>query len=158
MGEGEAVETPARITGGILAGHDGSSASLHAVRWAADLASRLDLPLHVLRAWTLTNAPRPESMTGGYVPPKKDFEDACVAAVRADLDALGLPDGIVPHLHAVHGRSSTRLLEAAADGVEMLVVGSRGAGGFRGLGFGSTADQVVRHAPCPVVVVPAPRG
>jgi nucleotide-binding universal stress UspA family protein len=33
-------------------------------------------------------------------------------------------------------------------------VGTRGAGGFRGLGFGSTADQVVRHAPCPVVVVP----
>jgi nucleotide-binding universal stress UspA family protein len=157
MGEGGAAATPAKLTGGILVGYDGSQASRPAVRWAADMALRLGLPLHVLRAWTLTNAPRPESMTGGYVPPKKDFEDACVAAVRADLDALGLPEGIETQLHAVHGRSSTRLLEAAADGVDMLVVGARGAGGFRGLGFGSTADQVVRHAPCPVVVVPSPR-
>ena len=41
-------------------------------------------------------------------------------------------------------------------GADMLVVGTRGAGGFAGLHFGSTADQVVRHARCPVVVVPAP--
>ena len=37
---------------------------------------------------------------------------------------------------------------------EMLVVGARGAGGFKGLRFGSTATQVVRHSPVPVLVVP----
>ncbi|WP_457209016.1 universal stress protein, partial [Nocardioides sp. P5_C9_2] len=56
-------------------------------------------------------------------------------------------------LHAAHGQSSAKLLEAAA-GAEILVVGRRGAGGFRGLLTGSTAEQVVRHAPGPVVVVP----
>ncbi len=40
----------------------------------------------------------------------------------------------------------------------MIVVGRRGAGGFRGLGFGSTADQVSRYAACPVVVVPVHAG
>ena len=55
----------------------------------------------------------------------------------------------------LHGAATRRLLEAA-EHAELLVVGSRGAGGFRGLRFGSTADQVVRYAPCPVVVVPCP--
>ena len=52
---------------------------------------------------------------------------------------------------------SPALLHAAA-GAHLLVVARRGAGGFRGLGFGSTADQVVRHSPCPVVVVPVGDG
>ena len=56
-------------------------------------------------------------------------------------------------LHAAHGQSSAALLEAAV-GAEMVVVGRRGAGGFRGLLSGSTADQVVRYSPIPVVVVP----
>ncbi len=42
----------------------------------------------------------------------------------------------------------------AAQKADLLVVARRGSGGFRGLGFGSTADQVARHSPCPVVVVP----
>ena len=67
------------------------------------------------------------------------------------MDALGLDCQL--ELHVVHAQSSKALLHAAT-GAELLVVGRRGAGGFRGLGFGSTADQVARHAPCPVVIVP----
>ena len=66
---------------------------------------------------------------------------------------MGLPAACNVQLHVVHGQSSAALLEAAA-GAEIVVVGRRGAGGFRGLLSGSTADQVVRYAPCPVVVVP----
>ena len=46
------------------------------------------------------------------------------------------------------------VLHIAGNFLFLLVLGTRGGGGFRGLGFGSTADQVVRHAICPVVVVP----
>ena len=53
----------------------------------------------------------------------------------------------------LHGPAGRRLLEAS-EHVDMLVIGTRGAGGFLGLHLGSTADQVVRHARCPVVVVP----
>ncbi len=147
------VTTDVRIDGGVLVGHDGSRNSTEAVAWAARTAHRLGLPLHVLRAWSITTAPTPSSMTGGYVPPLDDFEREVVAAVQADLDALDLPEGLEAHVHAVRGKSSTKLLEAA-ENADLLVVGTRGGGGFRGLGFGSTADQVVRHAPCPVVVVP----
>ena len=141
------------IDGGILVGHDGSKSSSEAVSWAAGHAARLGIPLHVLRAWVLTNAPRPRTMEPGFVPPEKDFEEAVLEQLARDVEALHLPADCTVELHAVHGQSSAKLLEAAA-GAEMLVVGRRGAGGFRGLLTGSTADQVVRHSPCPVVVVP----
>ena len=148
--------TDASIDSGILVGHDGSVAAGRAVAWAADLAVRLNLPLHVLRAWSLTSAPRPKSMEMGYVPPPEDFEEAVLDQLASDIEALALPEGCVVELHAARGQSSATLLEAA-EGAEMLVVGTRGAGGFLGLGFGSTADQVVRNSPRPVVVVPSPR-
>jgi nucleotide-binding universal stress UspA family protein len=141
------------IDGGILVGHDGSSASTEAVAWAADHAARVGVPLHVLRAWSLTNAPRPETMEPGYVPPPEDFEAAVLAQLTRDIEAMHLPAGCDVRLHAVRGQSAAKLLEAAA-GAEVVVVGRRGAGGFRGLLSGSTADQVVRHSSIPVVVVP----
>lgn len=144
------------LNGGILVGHDGSEAAGEAVTWAAGHAARLGIPLHVLRAWRLTNAPRPATMEPGYIPPPEDFEAAVLDALRKDVAALRLPQDCTVELHAVRGQSAAQLLEAAT-GAEMLVVGARGAGGFRGLIFGSTADQVVRHAPCPVVVVPTTR-
>ena len=142
------------LDGGVLVGHDGSRASGEAVRWAADLAVRLRCQLHVLRAWVITSAPRPPTQRVGYVAPLADYEAAVRDHLTRDVEELGLPGDVM--LHVVHGRSSKELLHAAT-GAELLVVGRRGEGGFRGLGFGSTADQVVRHAPCPVVVVPGHR-
>jgi nucleotide-binding universal stress UspA family protein len=147
------VATTLELDGGLLVGHDGSRAAGEAVHWAAKMARRLGCPLHVVRTWSLSSAPRPESARSGYVPPMTDFEAAVLERLRHDVDALGLPDGIDLHCHVLHGSSGRRLTEAS-HGADMLVVGSRGAGGFRGLRFGSTADQVVRHAVCPVVVVP----
>ena len=141
------------IDGGILVGHDGSTDSTDAVAWAARHAARLGIPLHVLRAWTLTNAPRPATMERGYVPPTEDFQEAVLDQLSRDIEAMGLPAECTIELHAAHGQSAAKLLEAA-EGADLLVVSKRGAGGFRGLVFGSTADQVVRNAPCPVVVVP----
>ena len=145
------VAESAEVDRGILVGHDGSRASSEAVRWAAHLAERLGETLHVVRVWTMTTAPRPKEATTTYVPPLSAFEDATRAELERQCGALGLPGDV--QYHAVRGRTAQALLETAAK-ADMLVVGTRGAGGFRGLGFGSTADQVVRHAPCPVVVVP----
>jgi nucleotide-binding universal stress UspA family protein len=139
------------LDGGVLVGHDGSDAAGEAVQYAAGLAGRLGKTLHVLRAWGLTSAPTPTSRRTGYVPPLTDYEDAVREDLAADVDRLQL-DGDV-RLHVVHGRAAKELV-AAAEGAELLVVGRRGEGGFRGLIFGSTADQVMRYASCPVVVVP----
>ncbi|ROR89912.1 universal stress protein [Nocardioides aurantiacus] len=147
------VATEVDARGGILVGDDGSPASQEGVRWAADLAGRLGETLHVVRAWSISSAPRPASATGGYVPPLTDFEQAVLDRLREDVAAAGVSEGDAVQLHVVHGAAGRRLLEAAAH-ADMLVVGTRGAGGFLGLRMGSTADQVMRHAPCPVVVVP----
>lgn len=149
----EQVTTSVDARGAIVVGHDGSAPATQAVRWAADLAGRLGCPLLVLRTWSLSSAPRPSSWAPGYVPPLTDFEAAVLERLRADVAGAGLPDGVDVACHVVHGSAGRRLVEASK-GAQMLVVGSRGAGGFRELLLGSTADQVVGHAACAVVVVP----
>ncbi len=139
------------IEGGIVVGHDGSEAASDAVRWAGGLAERLGEPLHVVRAWRLTDAPRPRTQEVGFVPPLADFEAAVRADLEEDVAALGLSGTVTAH--TAHEGAAKALL-GAAERASMLVVGRRGAGGFRGLGFGSTADQVASYASCPVVVVP----
>lgn len=139
------------VTGGVLVGYDGSPPAEEGLRWAADLAGRLGEPLHVLRAWGMLNAPVPPTKQGGYIPPLSDWEAAVRDELEAQVGRLALACEV--RLHVVHAQSAAALLHAAG-GADLLVVARRGAGGFRGLGFGSTADQVVRHAPCPVVVVP----
>lgn len=156
MSEAGDASTTDTIEGGVLVGYDGSRAARAAVGFAARISARTGWTLHVLRAWTLTTAPRPASMTGGYVPPVEEFAEAALHQLQADRDTWELSEGVEVELHVAQGQSSSRLLKAA-EGVEMLVVGSRGEGGFRGLRFGSTADQVVRNAPCPVLVVPCPK-
>lgn len=139
------------LDGGVLVGHDGSATAGEAVRWAATQAAALGRPLHVLRAWTMTTAPTPPTRKLGYVPPLADYEAAVRDELAEDVAALGLEGDV--ELHVVHGPTAHALLSAAR-GADLLVVGRRGGGGFRGLVFGSTADQAVRHAPCPVVTVP----
>jgi nucleotide-binding universal stress UspA family protein len=148
------VATELHLDGGLLVGHDGSESAAQAVRWAGRLAVRLQCELHVVRTWVISTAPRPSSATTGYVPPLDEFEAAVLDQLRADIAEVELPDGVEPHCHVLHGPTGRRLVEASESGAEMLVVGSRGAGGFRGLVFGSTAEQVVKYARCPVVVVP----
>ena len=147
------VRNHADITGGIVVGHDGSRASGPVVRVAADLAHRLGVTLHVVRVWHITTAPRPGSMVGGFVPPYAEFEQAVIADLKADCTAAGIRDDIDLELYALRGQSAECLV-ATAEGAEMLVIGVRGAGGFAGLRFGSTATQVVRHSKVPVLVVP----
>ncbi len=148
----EKVSTTLDASGAVLVGHDGSDPSGAAVRWAARLAGRLGVPLLVVRAWSLSSAPRPSTWSAGYVPPLTDFEKAVLEGLRHDIEALGL-EGLEVSCHVLHGSAGRRLVEVSP-GAEMLVVGSRGIGGFRGLLLGSTASQLVGQAQCPVVVVP----
>jgi nucleotide-binding universal stress UspA family protein len=147
------VSTTLDASGAVLVGHDGSDPSGSAVRWAARLAGRLEVPLLVVRTWSLSSAPRPSTWSAGYVPPMTDFEAAVLQRLQHDISSLHLPEGVEVTCHVMHGSAGRRLFEASK-GAEMLVVGSRGVGGFRGLILGSTAAQLVGHAQCPVVVVP----
>jgi nucleotide-binding universal stress UspA family protein len=103
----------------------------------------------------MLNAPTPPAKQGGYIPPLSDWEAAVREELEQQVARLALTCEV--QLHVVHAQSSAALLHAARK-AELLVVARRGSGGFRGLGFGSTADQVARHSPCPVVVVPVVDG
>ncbi len=146
------VREAVTIDGGILVGHDGSECAQDAVRWAGGLAARADLPLHVLRAWSMTSAPRPASWAVDYVPPLADWEQAVHDELTAHVRAVGLDPAVRVTCHTVH-RAPTRGLIDAAAGADLVVVGARGRGGFAGLLLGSVSDQVVHHAPCPVTVI-----
>ncbi len=141
-----------RVEGGIVVGHDGSKCAQEALVWAGRLARRADIDLHVVRAWSMMTAPQPSSWTPGYVPPLQDWEKAAHDELAAHVAAAGLDPSVRVHCHVVHKQPVQGLL-TAAEGANLLVVGARGRGGFRGLLLGSTSDQLVHHAPCPVTVV-----
>lgn len=151
MTEPEIVDHP-DVAGGVVVGDDGSDGSRTAVRWAAQYAALCGSPLHVLRSWSIRTMSPPKT-SPGYVPPLSAFE----AAVRAEMEEswAGLSadePGVEVHLQPVHGPAARVLLEASETAV-LVVVGSRGRGGFVELVLGSTADQIVRHSRCPVTVV-----
>jgi nucleotide-binding universal stress UspA family protein len=137
---------------GVVVGDDGSEPAGRALRWALDYAVARDRPLAVVRAWTFTTAPRPEGWID-YVPSMREIEDTCREKLRLYV-ASELPADIpVPvELHVVHGRAA-QVLADCSTGAELLVIGWRGRGGIRDWLLGSTAEEVVRRARCPVVVV-----
>ena len=146
------VREVVQIDGGVVVGHDGSKCSQEALQWAGRLARRADIELHVVRAWSMLTAPQPSSWTPGYVPPLPDWEKAVHDELTAHVKAAGLDPAVKVTCHVVHDKAAPGLI-GAAQNAHLLVLGARGRGGFRGLLLGSTSDQLVHHAPCPVTVV-----
>lgn len=138
----------------IVVGNDGSEPALRALEWALEHARSTGGSVTLLRAWTMSTAPRPKTQTFGYVPPRADFEAAVLDDLRADVGGAVADRGrgVEVSYRAYCGPAGNALLEASAT-ADLVVVSSRGRGGFRGLTLGSTTDQLVRHASCPVVVV-----
>ena len=140
------------IDGGVLVGHDGSTCAQEALVWAAALAGRAGLELHVVRTWGLTTAPRPSAWEAGFVPPLTDYEQAVRDQLDEHVASAALDPSLRVHAYVLHRTPAKGLIEAAK-GADLLVVGARGLGGFAGLLLGSVSDQCVHHAPCPVTVV-----
>ncbi|MCW2701421.1 MAG: putative universal stress protein [Blastococcus sp.] len=147
----EVCET-VNIDGGVLVGHDGSTCAQEALVWAARLAGRAGLDLHVVRAWGLTTAPRPATWKPGFVPPMTEYEQAVRDELDAHVTVAALEPSVRVRTHVLHRPPVKGLIEAAKS-ADLLVVGARGGGGFAGLLLGSVSDQCVHHAPCPVTVV-----
>ncbi len=140
---------------GIVVGVDGSDNSRRALDWAMREAVQRRLPLTVM-----TIQPDPvRPATGIYwgVRGESNFkpELAEKALQKFADDVASQIGGTVPEIivTATTGEVAEELIRASHD-ADLLVVGSRGSGGFTRLMLGSTSSQVTHHAACPVVVVP----
>ena len=136
--------------GRIVVGVDSSRTSLKALRWALEEARMRGAELELVHAF-----PRPElvGMTMVVTLPSDDELREASEQVLADaLAAVGGADGVTVTQHVGSGGPASVLVESAKD-AELLVIGSRGLGGFRGMLLGSVTQQVIAHAPCPVVVL-----
>lgn len=146
------VSKEIEVQGGALVAHDGSAAADAALRMGLRVAAALGKSVTVVRAWNISTAPRPSSAAPGYMPPFEDFEAATLAALEEDIAPIRSdhPDVTVTAT-VVHGSPAQKLIAASAT-ADLVVVGSRGHGGFVGLLMGSVSEQVVRHAKCAVLV------
>ncbi len=133
----------------IVVGIDASDHAHRALRWAVEEARLRGAHLEVVYA-----VPRPDLLALPAVPELPSNEDLVTAGERLLDERLAAADtsGVTVTSHAQVGVAAG-LLCAHAQGADLVVVGARGLGGFRGLLLGSVTQQVVAHAPCPVVVV-----
>jgi nucleotide-binding universal stress UspA family protein len=138
----------------IVVGIDGSDHSQEALRWALAEARLRSASLRVVYAWML-----PVYATGyGFAPGELidpvAMSDAAKLQLDKSLKEIGDANGVTLERKAVEGMAAQVLVEEA-EGADLLVVGSRGHGGFAGLLLGSVSQQCAHHAPCPVVIVRA---
>ncbi|HEY7042252.1 MAG TPA: universal stress protein [Nocardioidaceae bacterium] len=142
-------------SGRIVVGVDASEGSAVALRWALEEARLRGSTVEVVHAWHYPYLASCDIT--GMAPAGLSLGDL-EAGERAVLDravAAGgtAPEGVTVNPILADGGAAEVLLEAAV-GADLLVVGSRGHGGFAGLLLGSVSEHCVHHSPCPVVVVP----
>ncbi len=132
----------------IVVGVDGSDSSLAALHQGVRLSKALDLPLRVVTSWS-----HPTTLEGGYAmngwSPERDARE--ILSITLDKAFHGDPPANLTSA-AVEGLPAHVLLEESKR-AEMLVVGSRGHGGFVGMLMGSVSSACAQHAHCPVLIV-----
>jgi nucleotide-binding universal stress UspA family protein len=140
---------------GIIAGVDGSGHSQRALEWAVEESAARHLPLMVINVYQ----PVARSWGSAIDHPEDPVlaEDGRRKAAQAQVDeAVARSGGSHPEsvtVRVVSGTPAEELLSTIGD-ADMIVVGSRGAGGFARLPLGSVASHFAHHAHCPVVIIP----
>jgi len=137
----------------IVAGVDGSPSSICALRWAIRQAELTGAAVEAVIAWHYPIA------TGGYgwaptgMATSIDFKENAEKVLAKAISAACGPGSSVPVQARVDEGNPAQVLLDASDGADLLVVGSRGHGGFTEALLGSVSQHCVHHARCPVVVI-----
>lgn len=148
---GEWRETPELVVVGVD-DHDlddGENESVRALRWAYGVdTARI---IEVVHSWFV-----PTFVAGRFSSPGADFDELdaeAVAVAERVIAAAGDPEGDVEvRAAAINGTPEFALIEASRD-ADLVVVGSRGRGGFAGLVLGSTSLDLASYAHCPVAII-----
>jgi nucleotide-binding universal stress UspA family protein len=138
------VDLPARYVVGL----DGSVSSRAALAWALAAAEPLKTPVVAVHVWQISTSPMP--LTFANLPAGATYQQEASAWLAEELALSPEAAGVVGHLP--YGRPTPTLLEEAGED-DVLVLGSRGHGGFSSLLLGSVATQCSAHARGTVVVV-----
>jgi nucleotide-binding universal stress UspA family protein len=132
----------------IVVGVDGSGASILALRWAAHFSALIGASIDVVGAWDY-----PLTFGQAAIPPAWNPREDMVQILTHAVDEVfgaNRPAGL--QTVAREGNAARTLLETS-DAATMLIVGSRGHGGFEGLLLGSVSANVAEHATCPVLII-----
>lgn len=140
----------------IVVGVDGSAASDAALRFAFETAALRGAPVLAVRTWldALVDATRLTVLVSASIEAIEADERRLLAEQVADC-AKDYPG--VPVRRMLSRDGSARVLVEQSASAQLVVVGTRGRGGFRGLLLGSTSQSLIHHAQCPVAVIPPAR-
>jgi len=146
---GQDDEATARVVVGV----DPSAEARAALRWALRYGALITATVEVTHGWQAAREyvwfaefPAPDDPTG----PVRRAIEQMVSEARTDTGLSA--DRVATTVHVVEGRPAKVLLDRA-DGAALLVLGSRGHGGYAGFLLGSVTTQCAAHAPCPVTIV-----
>jgi nucleotide-binding universal stress UspA family protein len=131
----------------IVAGVDGSEASIQALEWAVRQAGLTGAVVDAVSAWQF-----PVSY-GWAVTDETDYSALAAGELTKAIATAGRVDETVEIRPRIVEENAAQALLDAAEGADLVVVGSRGLGGFSGALLGSVSQHVVHHATCPVVVI-----
>lgn len=131
----------------IIVGVDGSDDSMNAYRWALDEAKVRSAEVTAIFAWELPMIGIPGAFD------RDELEAEGMKFLNDQLNGQQNGNGVTVHRVVAQGDPSTSLIEACRrTDADMLVLGSRGRGGFGGLLLGSVGQECASHAPCPVLI------
>lgn len=137
----------------VVVGVDGSPASAKAMTWAARYAQASGATIRAVLAWHYPAAVGTAPIGVAPAAVTAEVEQAERAALdKAVTDAQADHPGVAIERELVYGHPAEVLLAQSRD-ADLLVIGSRGRGGFKGMLLGSVSQQCVTHAACPVTVV-----
>jgi nucleotide-binding universal stress UspA family protein len=133
----------------IVVGIDGSACSDEALRWAVDTAARTGAELELVHAWSY---PYPSARHGASDPRHEMRLDAMRMLESAERSARDQCMQVRVHSVVSEDNPAKALIDAGRS-ADLVVVGSRGRGGFAALLLGSTSRTVLQHASVPVALV-----
>lgn len=141
--------------GSIVVGVDGSPASIEALKFAIREAEIRCGAVTAVSAWNVPPIVFEAAWTAAAVD-LSIYPRIADATLATSLERVNAKTAAVPVTSIVRkGQPADVLCELSA-GADLLVVGSRGLGGFRGMLLGSVGQQCAHRARCPVVIIPPP--